>query len=137
MPGLRKQAECLPIAAEDVPSLLAWAEKEKIDLTVVGPEAPLTLGIVDVFEARGLRIFGPSQRAAEIEGSKAFAKEIMKKYGIPSGEFQTFEDYPRRPAIRSGKRARPLSSKPTAWPPGKGSFSARTRKKLSPPWTRS
>jgi len=91
--GIGQQAECLPILAEDVKSLSSWAEKEKIDLTVVGPEAPLTVGIVDAFEARGLRIFGPSQQAAEIEGSKAFAKDLMKKYGIPSGEFQTFADF--------------------------------------------
>ncbi len=91
--GIAQQAACLPIPAEDVQSLIHWAEKEKIDLTVVGPEAPLTLGIVDAFAARGLRIFGPSQRAAEIEGSKAFAKDLMKKYGVPAGESRTFEDY--------------------------------------------
>ena len=92
-PGIARQAECVPISGEDVKSLTAWAEKEKIDLTVVGPEAPLTLGIVDAFEARGLRIFGPHRKAAEIEGSKAFAKDLMKKYGIPAGESQTFEDF--------------------------------------------
>jgi len=91
--GIARQAECLSISAEDVKSLAAWAQKEKIDLTVVGPEAPLTMGIVDAFEARGLRIFGASQKAAEIEGSKFFAKDLMKKYGIPSGDFQAFEDY--------------------------------------------
>ena len=91
--GIARQAECLPLAADDVPSLTAWAAKEKIDLTVVGPEAPLTLGVVDAFEARGLMIFGPSQRAAEIEGSKAFAKELMNRYGIPSGKYRIFEDH--------------------------------------------
>ena len=91
--GIAKQAECLPIPAEDVPSLLHRAEKEKVDLTVVGPEVSLTLGIVDAFEGRGLRIFGPSRRAAEIEGSKAFAKDLMEKYGVPAGESRTFEDY--------------------------------------------
>ena len=91
--GIAKQAECLPIPAEDGQSLLHWAEKEKVDLAIVGPEAPLTLGIVDAFEARGLRIFGPSRRAAEIEGSKAFAKDLMEKYSVPAGESRTFEDY--------------------------------------------
>jgi phosphoribosylamine---glycine ligase len=91
--GIARIAECVPIGAEDVPSLLAFAEKERIDLTVVGPEAPLTLGIVDSFTARGLRIFGPSRKAAEIEGSKVLSKEIMKKYGIPSADFQAFEDF--------------------------------------------
>jgi len=91
--GIAGQAECVPIGAEDVSALLAYAEKEGIDLTVVGPEAPLTLGIVDAFEKRGLRIFGPSRRAAEIEGSKVLSKEIMQKYGIPSAEFRAFKDY--------------------------------------------
>ena len=91
--GIAQQAECLPIPAEDVQSILRWAEKEKVDLTVVGPEAPLTMGIVDAFQARGLKIFGPSQSAAEIEGSKAFAKDLMEKYGVPAGASRTFEDY--------------------------------------------
>ena len=91
--GIAQLAECVPIGAEDLSSLLAFAEKERIDLTVVGPEAPLTLGIVDLFGARGLRIFGPSRKAAEIEGSKTLSKQIMKKYGIPSADFQVFEDY--------------------------------------------
>ena len=91
--GIAGQAECVPIGAEDVSALLAYAEKEGVDLTVVGPEAPLTLGIVDAFEKRGLRIFGPSRRAAEIEGSKVLSKEIMQKYGIPSAEFRAFKDY--------------------------------------------
>ena len=71
--GIAQQAECLPLAAEDGPSILSWADKEKIDLTVVGPEVPLMMGLVDAFQERGLRIFGVSQRVAEIEGSKAFA----------------------------------------------------------------
>jgi phosphoribosylamine---glycine ligase len=91
--GIARIAECLPIVAEEVSSLLTFAEKEGIDLTVVGPEAPLTLGIVDTFKARGLRIFGPSRKAAEIEGSKVLSKEIMKKYGIPSADFQAFADF--------------------------------------------
>ena len=91
--GIAQQAECLPLPAQDVQSLLRWAGKERVDLTVVGPEAPLTLGIVDAFQARGLKIFGPTRRAAEIEGSKAFAKELMGKYGVPAGASRTFEDY--------------------------------------------
>jgi phosphoribosylamine--glycine ligase len=91
--GIAAQAECLPMGAEDIAALLAFAVKERIDLTVVGPEAPLTLGIVDSFEERGLPIFGPSRRAAEIEGSKVLSKEIMEKYGIPSAEFRAFEDH--------------------------------------------
>jgi len=117
--GIAQQAECLPLAAEDVPSIIAWAEKEKIDLTVVGPEAPLTVGIVDAFEARGLRIFGANQQAAEIEGSKAFAKFLMKKYGIPSGDFQVFSDYGA--AVRYVKKTgAPLVVKADGLAAGKG-----------------
>ena len=117
--GIAQQAECLPFAAEDGPSIIAWAEKEKIDLTVVGPEAPLTMGIVDAFEARGLRIFGANQQAAEIEGSKAFAKYLMKKYGVPSGDFQVFDDYGA--AVRYVKKTGvPLVVKADGLAAGKG-----------------
>lgn len=91
--GIAELADCRLIPVEDVNSLLKLAQKERIDLTVVGPEIPLTLGIVDKFKAEGLRIFGPEQKAAEIEGSKAFAKFLMKKYGIPTADFQVFEDF--------------------------------------------
>jgi len=91
--GIAQQAECVPLSAEDGPAILSFAEKEKIDLTVVGPEAPLVGGLVDAFQERGRRIFGATRRAAEIEGSKAFAKYIMKKYGIPSGDFRVFTDH--------------------------------------------
>jgi phosphoribosylamine--glycine ligase len=90
--GISRHATIVPIKVNDVEGLLAFALKEKIDLTVVGPEEPLTRGIVDLFESRGLRIFGPTQKAAEIEGSKAFAKEIMQKYRIPTASYGIFED---------------------------------------------
>ncbi|HYB19291.1 MAG TPA: phosphoribosylamine--glycine ligase [Thermodesulfobacteriota bacterium] len=123
--GIAKQAECLPISAEDVKSLAAWAEKERVDLTVVGPEAPLTMGIVDTFEARGLRIFGPHQKAAEIEGSKAFAKDLMKKYGIPAGESRVFEE--RGAAVRYVKeKGAPLVIKADGLAAGKGVIICRT-----------
>ncbi len=123
--GIAQMAECLSISAEDVKGLTAWAEKEKIDLTVVGPEAPLTLGMVDVFRARGLRIFGPSQKAAEIEGSKAFAKELMKKYGIPTGESETFTDPAAAVKYVKGKGA-PLVVKADGLAAGKGVIICRT-----------
>lgn len=82
----------VPIAATDLGALLQFALNEKIDLTVVGPEAPLTLGVVDAFAKEGLRIFGPSQAAARLEGSKAFAKEIMVEAGVPTAESQVFTD---------------------------------------------
>lgn len=90
--GIAGLAECVNIAADDVDTLLKFALENKIDLTVVGPEAPLMAGLVDQFEAVGLRVFGPRQRAAEIEGSKTLAKEIMEKYSIPTARYRVFED---------------------------------------------
>jgi phosphoribosylamine--glycine ligase len=89
--GISKLAECVQIASEDLVGLADFAEKNSIDLTVVGPELPLTLGIVDEFKKRNLRIFGPTKMAAMIEGSKVFAKEFMKKYHIPTASFKIFE----------------------------------------------
>ncbi len=85
-------AECVAIGPEQIENLADFAEKEKIDLTVVGPELPLTLGITDFFESRGLRIFGPNKAAAQLEGSKAFAKEILQQNSIPTASFGTFTD---------------------------------------------
>lgn len=124
--GITQQAECLPISVEDIKSLISFAEREKVDLTVVGPEAPLTLGIVDAFEARGLRIFGPSRKAAEIEGSKAFAKELMKKYGVPTGESQTFENHETALKYIREKRE-PLVVKADGLAAGKGVILCPTR----------
>ena len=91
--GIAQDAECVDIDAFDVRGLFKFASKKKIDLTVVGPEAPLVAGIVDEFELNGMNIFGPSQRAAEIEGSKAFSKYILDKYKIPTADFSIFSDY--------------------------------------------
>ncbi|SHJ38293.1 phosphoribosylamine--glycine ligase [Desulfofundulus thermosubterraneus] len=90
--GIASLARCVPIGAEDISGLVAFARQEKIDLTVVGPEGPLTMGIVDSFNEAGLAIFGPNARAAAIEGSKVLAKELMAKYGIPTARFATFSD---------------------------------------------
>ena len=84
--GIAAVADCVPIGVADIIELADFAEKLKIDLTVVGPELPLTLGIVDEFQKRGLPIFGPTRLAAELEGSKVFSKEFMRKYGIPTAE---------------------------------------------------
>jgi phosphoribosylamine---glycine ligase len=85
-------AECVAINPEQIEKLADFAKKEKIDLTVVGPELPLTLGITDLFESRGLRIFGPNKAAARLEGSKAFAKEILLENNIPTATFGAFTD---------------------------------------------
>ena len=90
--GIAQMATCVNIRVEDVKMLLAFAREKGIDLTVVGPEAPLMEGIVEKFREAGLKIFGPSRRAAEIEGSKALAKEIMEKYNIPTARYAAFTD---------------------------------------------
>jgi phosphoribosylamine--glycine ligase len=84
--GIAQVADCVPIGVADIIELADFAEKLKVDLTVVGPELPLTLGIVDEFQKRGLPIFGPTRLAAELEGSKVFSKEFMRKYGIPTAD---------------------------------------------------
>jgi len=84
--GIAGVADCVGIGVADIVELADFAEKLKMDLTVVGPELPLTLGIVDEFQKRGLLIFGPTRLAAELEGSKVFSKEFMRKYGIPTAE---------------------------------------------------
>lgn len=88
--GTGEIAENIPIAADDLEGLLQFALKKEIGLTVVGPEQPLVMGIVDRFEENGLRIFGPNADAAELEGSKSFSKDIMSKYGLPTAEYKTF-----------------------------------------------
>ena len=90
--GINQLAECANIKADDLDGLLEFALQNQIDLTVVGPEVPLTLGIVDKFQAKGLKIFGPSGKAAEIEGSKTFAKDLMAKYHIPTAKYGAFTD---------------------------------------------
>ena len=89
-PGIASLARCVQISASDLDGLLRFALDNKVDLTVVGPEQPLAAGIVDIFEERGLKIFGPSKKAAELEWSKAFAKDFMARYGIPTASYQTF-----------------------------------------------
>jgi phosphoribosylamine---glycine ligase len=91
-PGMEELAECVPVAADDVAGLVGLAERASIDLTVVGPEAPLVAGLVDELEARGLRAFGPTAAGARIEGSKSWAKELCARHGIPAPASETFDD---------------------------------------------
>lgn len=90
--GISKVAECVPIGAMEFDKLAEFAKEKEIDLTVIGMDDPLVAGIVDVFEAKGLRVFGPRKNAAILEGSKAFAKNLMKKYHIPTAAYETFTD---------------------------------------------
>ncbi|GGE79982.1 phosphoribosylamine--glycine ligase [Priestia taiwanensis] len=91
--GMRDVSTIVPIDENDFPSLITFAKENHIDLTFVGPEVPLVNGIVDAFEEVGLRIFGPRKNAAIIEGSKAFTKDLMKKYEIPTAAYETFTHY--------------------------------------------
>jgi phosphoribosylamine--glycine ligase len=125
--GIAELAECADVGASEVRRLAEFATKKEIDLTVVGPELPLTLGIVDEFEARGLRIFGANQQAALLEGSKVFAKRLMKKYKIPTGFFQSFyrADDARRYIQDVGA---PIVVKADGLASGKGALVCRTVK---------
>jgi phosphoribosylamine--glycine ligase len=123
--GISRQAQCIPIHTEDIPGLANFAEKESIDLTVVGPEAPLTMGIVDFFQKRGLTICGPSAQAAELEGSKAFAKEFMKKYNIPTADHMTFSS-PEEAKKHVKERGTPFVVKADGLAAGKGVILAMT-----------
>ncbi|RJP33748.1 MAG: phosphoribosylamine--glycine ligase [Actinobacteria bacterium] len=91
--GMAAVAECVNIGAEDTGELARFAEEKRIDLTVVGPEAPLVAGIADLFQDRGLAVFGPTREAAQMEGSKDFAKQLMLEAGVPTGRAEVFTDY--------------------------------------------
>ncbi|MDE7268569.1 MAG: phosphoribosylamine--glycine ligase [Lachnospiraceae bacterium] len=90
--GIGQIAECVPIGAMEFDKMVAFAKEKEIDLTIIGMDDPLVGGIVDVFEAAGLRVFGPRKNAAILEGSKAFSKDLMKKYNIPTAAYETFDD---------------------------------------------
>ncbi|HIP82100.1 MAG TPA: ATP-grasp domain-containing protein, partial [Desulfocapsa sulfexigens] len=125
--GIKRMAECVDLSVTDVDGLVSFAKKEKIDLTVVGPELSLMAGIVDVFEREGLRIFGPSQDGAILEGSKVYTKEFLKKYNIPSAKFKVFKD--RKKAKKYiEKCGAPLVVKADGLAAGKGVIVAATIK---------
>lgn len=113
------------ISAEDVPALLTFAQQNHIELTIVGPEAPLVLGVVDVFTEHGLKIFGPTQAAAQLEGSKAFTKDFLARHKIPTGSYQTFTEI--EPAIDYvQKQGAPIVVKADGLAAGKGVIVAMT-----------
>jgi phosphoribosylamine--glycine ligase len=123
--GISEQATIVPIKANDLKGLLEFALKEKIDLTLVGPEDPLTQGIVDLFESKALLIFGANKKAAEIEGSKAYAKEMMKKYHIPTGVYEIFDN--RNEAVEYiRKQGAPIVVKADGLAAGKGVIVCKT-----------
>ena len=123
--GISEQAAIVPIQANDLNRLLEFALKEKIDLTVVGPEDPLTRGIVDLFESKELLIFGATKKAAEIEGSKVFAKEMMKRYHIPTAFYEMFDN--RNEAVKYiRKQGAPIVVKADGLAAGKGVIVCKT-----------
>lgn len=123
--GISEIAECINIKSEDTNALLKFAQSENIDLTVVGPEIPLSLGIVNQFEKAGLKIFGPTREAALIESSKSFAKEFMRKFQIPTATYEIF--YDKEDAINYvNKRGVPIVIKADGLAAGKGVIVAKT-----------
>ncbi len=125
-PGMTDSARRVAIASDDVDALLAFASERQIDLTVVGPEAPLAAGIVDRFETARLPIFGPSRAGARLEASKAFAKRLMRDHGVPTADYETFEDAGSALDYVSG-HAEPLVVKASGLAAGKGAVVCATR----------
>lgn len=118
-PGMAQLGTCVNVSDSDVEGLVAFAKEKAIDLTIVGPEATLSLGVVDAFEKEGLKIFGPTQAATQVESSKDFAKKIMAKYDIPTAAYATFEDYEEAVAYVKEKGA-PIVIKEDGLKAGKG-----------------
>ncbi|MCK6558055.1 phosphoribosylamine--glycine ligase [candidate division KSB1 bacterium] len=125
-PGIAQLAECVDMSSSNVPALLHFARAAAIDLTIVGPEAPLVAGIVDNFEAAGLAIVGPSRAAAMIEGSKAFAKAFMRRHGIPTADFEICDRFAEA-RDHLNQSALPIVIKADGLAAGKGAVVAHTR----------
>ena len=126
--GTHTIATNLPIAADDISELTTWAKENKPDLTVVGPEIPLCMGITDTFEAEGLRVFGPSQKAAAIEGSKRFSKEVMQAAGVPTANSESFTK-PAKAIAALDAYGLPVVIKADGLAAGKGVIIAENREK--------
>ncbi|MDD5681122.1 MAG: phosphoribosylamine--glycine ligase, partial [Candidatus Omnitrophica bacterium] len=123
--GISKIAETADIKADDIKALSDFAKSRRIDLTIAGPEAPLAAGIVDLFQKKGLRIFGPSKRGAMLEGSKVFAKKTMKRFGVPTAGFSVFDDFNAAKNYVTGKKT-PIVIKADGLAQGKGVTVAET-----------
>lgn len=125
-PGIASLARTVPVPASDIPALADLAEEEGVELTVVGPEVPLADGLVDAFEARGLAAFGPGRAAARIEASKAYAKRLMQRKGVPTADFRTFTDpAAARAYVEAGEG--PVVVKASGLAAGKGALVCRSR----------
>ncbi len=126
--GISKLAECVPIKVLEFEKLADFAQEEKIDLIMVAPDDPLCLGAVDYFTGRGLRAFGPVKAAAEIEGSKVFAKNLMKKYGIPTAAYEVFDDSMAAKSYLRSRNTYPAVIKAEGLALGKGVIIAQSEK---------
>ena len=123
--ALEPTLQNVAVSATDIPGLLSFAQSEKIDLTIVGPEAPLVIGVVDAFQAAGLKIFGPTQGAAQLEGSKAFTKDFLARHNIPTAEYENFTEV--EPALAYlRKKGAPIVIKADGLAAGKGVIVAMT-----------
>ena len=118
-PGMAKIGTCVDVSDSDIEGLVSFAKEKQIDLSIVGPEATLSLGVVDAFQKAGLKIFGPTKAAAQVESSKDFAKNIMAKYGISTAAYQTFDDLEKATAYVKEKGA-PIVIKEDGLKAGKG-----------------
>ena len=123
--GIARYAVNIPIKVDDIDGLAEFAYKENINLTIVGPEASLSKGIVDKFQNLGLKIFGPTKAATSIESSKSYAKELMKKYNIPTASYEVFSDYDEALKYIEGKKL-PIVLKYDGLAAGKGVIIAKT-----------
>ena len=123
--GIGEIARCVDVKATDIPGMVAWAKEHSIDFVMVAPDDPLAMGMVDALEAEGIRAFGPRKNAAIIEGSKAFSKELMKKYGIPTADYAVFTDKEQAMAYVE-KQGAPIVVKCDGLALGKGVVVAQT-----------
>ena len=127
-PGMAQLATCVDILASDIPGLLRFAQDKKIDFTIIGPELPLAMGIVDEFENAGLKVFGPNKNASRIEADKSFAREFMGKFGIPAPKFQIYETASEALKYTKTVNKFPVIVKASGLAGGKGVFAAHSRR---------
>ncbi len=125
--GISYDATCVPVAATDIEAIAAWAAENKMDYVVVAPDDPLAMGLVDLLEEKGIPAFGPNQKAAIIEASKAFSKDMMKRYGIPTARYETFTDVEKAKAYLAACETWPMVLKADGLALGKGVLICQSR----------
>ena len=125
--GISYDATCVPVAATDIEAIAAWAAENKMGYVVVAPDDPLAMGLVDLLEEKGIPAFGPNQKAAIIEASKAFSKDMMKRYGIPTARYETFTDVEKAKAYLAACETWPMVLKADGLALGKGVLICQSR----------